>query len=51
MIRSFLSKAGRIVEREVAIDLVGAHVMLALPILATRLEKRKRPLHVGLHKR
>ena len=46
MIRGGLRELGRIIQSEVAIHLVGAHVVVADPILPDRLEQAERALHV-----
>lgn len=46
MIRGGLRELGRIIQSEVAIHLVRAHVVVADPILPDRLQKAERALHV-----
>ena len=46
MVRGGLRELGRIIQSEVAIHLVGAHVVVADPILPDRLEQAERALHV-----
>lgn len=46
MVRGGLRELGRIVQREVAIHLVRAHVMVADAVLPDRLEQAERALHV-----
>ena len=51
MIRRMLREPGRIIQREIAVHLVRAHVVVADPILPDRLEQAERALHVGPQKR
>ena len=46
-VRGLLGEAGRVVERQVAVDLVGRHVVVADAEFATRLEQAVGALHVG----
>ena len=50
-IRSFLGEARRVVEREVSIDLVRAHVVIAHTVLTAGLEQAIGALHVGAQER
>ena len=47
VVRGLLGEARRVVEREVAVDLVGAHVMVADAVLADGLEQAEGALDVG----
>ena len=51
MIRGLLRELGRIVQGQVAVHLVRAHVMVAHIVLAGRLQQAERALHVGLQER
>ena len=51
MVRGGLGELRRIVQRQVAVHLVGAHVVVADPVLADRLEQAERAVHVGLEER
>ena len=46
MVRGGFREPGRVVQRQVAVHLVGAHVVVADPILPDRLEQAERALHV-----
>ena len=51
MVRGPLRELGRIVQGQVAVHLVRAHVMVAHIVLAGRLQQAERALHVRLQKR
>mgnify|MGYP000217061464 CR=1 FL=1 len=51
MIRRMLREPGRIIQREIPVHLVRAHVMVADPVLAHRLQQTERALHVGPQER
>ncbi len=51
MVRGGLREPGRIIQSEVAIHLVRAHVVVADPILPDRLEQTERAFHVRLQER
>lgn len=51
MVRGLLRELRRIVQGEIAVHLVGAHVMVAHIVLAGRLQQAERALHVRLQKR
>lgn len=51
MVRGGLRELGRIIQSEVAIHLVRAHVVVADPILPDRLEQTERAFHVRLQER
>lgn len=51
MVRGGLREPGRIIQSEVAIHLVRAHVVVADPILPDRLEQAERAFHVRLQER
>ena len=51
MVRGMLRELRRIVQCEVAVHLVRAHVMVADPVLAHRLQQTERALHVGPQER
>ena len=51
MVRGMLREPGRVVQREVAVHLVRAHVMIADAIFPDRLEQAERALHVRLEER
>ena len=46
-VRGLLGEAGRVVERQVAVDLVGGDVVVAHTVLAAGLDERVGALHVG----
>lgn len=51
MVRGLLRELRRIVQGQIAVHLVGAHVMVAHIVLAGRLQQAERALHVRLQKR
>ena len=51
MVRGLFRELRRIVQREIAVHLVGGDVMVAHIILAGRLQQAERALHVGLQER
>ena len=50
-VRGLLGEAGRVIERQVAVDLVGRHVVVAYAVLAAGLDERVGALDVGLQER
>lgn len=51
MVRGGFGEPGRVVQREVAVHLVRAHVVVADAVLAHGLQQAERALHVGLEER
>ena len=51
MVRGLGGEALGVVERQLAVDLVGRHVMQPYPVSPYRLEDRERTDHVGPQKR
>ena len=51
VVRRLLGELGRVVEREVAVDLVGGYVVVADAVLTDGLQKAEGALHVGAQER
>ena len=51
MVRRLLGELGRVVERQVAVDLVGGDVVVAETVLSHGLQQAEGALHVGAQER